>query len=82
MLIFAFSTLPAMIPHTAKKIAELKGIVVDEVLRAARESTRAVYGIWVTKFNVIKSPFESPIPLAASSVLLCLILYVKLNRVE
>jgi Tat protein secretion system quality control protein TatD with DNase activity len=34
-----------MIPHTAKKIAELKGVSVDEVLRAARESTRAMYGI-------------------------------------
>ena len=33
------------IPYVAKRIAELKGVGVDEVMKAARENTRRVYGI-------------------------------------
>ncbi|KAG9292033.1 hypothetical protein G9A89_017932 [Geosiphon pyriformis] len=34
-----------MIPFVAEKIAELKGIEIDQVMNAARENTRNMYGI-------------------------------------
>lgn len=36
---------PGHIPLIAQKIAELKGVTVEEIYAAARESTREVYGI-------------------------------------
>ena len=35
---------PGLVPHIAEKIAEIKGVGVDDVFRAARAATEAVYG--------------------------------------
>jgi Tat protein secretion system quality control protein TatD with DNase activity len=32
------------VPHIAAKIAQVKGVSVEEVFRAARDNTRRVYG--------------------------------------
>jgi TatD DNase family protein len=37
--------LPSMIPHTAQVLASVKGIPLDELFKACRENTRAMYGI-------------------------------------
>ena len=33
------------VPYTAKKIAELKNITIEEVINQTRENTRNMYGI-------------------------------------
>jgi TatD DNase family protein len=36
---------PGHVPYIAAKIAEIKGVSIEEVFVAAREATRRVYGI-------------------------------------
>jgi TatD DNase family protein len=38
-------SLPSMIPYTAQVLADVRGITLEELFKACRENTRAMYGI-------------------------------------